>query len=270
MIGQFISDLTEFQFLQIALLSLLLISITSSVIGSFAIVSGNALQTDALGHAVIPGVVLSMIFKVPILIGALVFGFLANWLISKIQLEKRFSKDVSIGIVLATFFSIGTVIVYSSGLTRQYEEILFGNVLSVSKFDLVTILLISIAIVTIVYLNFKKLKLVAFDPDFAKSIGLSVEKYQKLLMIVSTIGIILAIKSVGVILVSAFVVTNSASSRIFSHSFSAMINNAAIIGVINSILGLFISYSFDLPAGPTIILLDGVLFFILFLFRRVS
>ena len=155
MIQSFIDGLMNYQFLQYALVTSMLVGLASGVIGSFIILRGMSLMGDAISHAVLPGVAISYMFGFSYIFGATAFGMLTAAVIGFVTQRSRLKNDTAIGIVFSSFFALGIILIsYAQSATDLYH-ILFGNVLAVRESDLLLTALVS-GIVLIFVFSFIK------------------------------------------------------------------------------------------------------------------
>lgn len=264
----FLSELISNQSLQFALIIAIFIGGLAGVVGSFSILDGMALLSDSLSHAIFPGIIISMILGIPLVIGAGIFGVIAVLLINLIKNNSKLKSDVIIGIIYPTFFAIGMILVIKNKMGDVSDEILFGDILSVNFQDLLMVVLIGIIVLIFIFIQYRKLQLTIFDKNFAQFVKLNVPFLETALTLAIAAVIIISIKAIGVILVTALLIIPAASAYLISNSFKKMTAISAIIGILSSIIGLVLSYQLDLPSGPSIVLTSFAFFVLSFLFKK--
>ena len=262
MIQSFIDGLMNYQFLQYALVTSMLVGLASGVIGSFIILRGMSLMGDAISHAVLPGVAISYMFGFSYIFGATAFGMLTAAVIGFVTQRSRLKNDTAIGIVFSSFFALGIILIsYAQSATDLYH-ILFGNVLAVRESDLLLTALVS----GIVFFFYKELKITSFDPTMAKAYGLNTSLIHYLLMFFLTLVAVVSLQTVGTILVIAMLITPAATAYLLTNHLLKMIITAAGIGMLSAVVGVFFSYSYNWPSGATIVLACTAFFILAFLF----
>ncbi|MBE9908891.1 MULTISPECIES: metal ABC transporter permease [Enterococcus] len=264
MITNFIEGVMKFQFLQNALITSIVIGIVSGTVGCFIILRGMSLMGDAISHAVLPGVALSYILGMNFFVGAIIFGLLASIIITYIQGNSIIKGDTAIGITFSSFLALGVILIGVANSSTDLFHILFGNILAVQKIDMWITIGVSVIVISTVILLFKELLITSFDPLMAKAIGMKVDFYHYLLMIMLTLVSVTAMQSVGTILIVAMLITPAATAYLYATSLKKMIILSASLGAISSFLGLFIGYSFNLAVGSSIVLTSAVIFLISF------
>lgn len=265
-IGLFIDGLMQYNFLQTALITSILVGIMSGIIGSFIILRGMSLMGDAISHAVLPGVAVAYMLGINILLGASVFGILAALLIGLVTLKSKLKNDTAIGIVFSAFFALGFILISLAESATNLHHILFGNVLAVSDNDLITTAIVLAIVLIFVMVFYKELLITSFDNTFAQAYGLKTQLMHYALMLVLTLVTVTALQTVGIILIVAMLITPAATAYLLTNRLSHMMIVAAIFSVISSVIGLYMSYTFNWASGPAIVLTAAVFFSLAFLF----
>ena len=228
MIAEFIDGLQKFHFLQNALITAIVVGVVAGAVGCFIILRGMSLMGDAISHAVLPGVALSFILGVDFFIGAIVFGLLAA--------------------IIITYIKGNSII----------------NILAVQDTDMFITMGVGAAILLLIWIFFKQLLITSFDELLAKAMGMPVNFYHYLLMVLLTLVSVTAMQSVGTILIVAMLITPAATAYLYANSLKSMIFLSSTFGATASVLGLFIGYSFNVAAGSSIVLTAASFFLISF------
>ena len=247
MIKEFIDGLYSFHFLQNALITAIVIGIVAGAVGCFIVLRGMSLMGDAISHAVLPGVAISYILGIDFFIGAIAFGILA-----------------SVIITFSSFLALGVILIGVAKSSTDLFHILFGNILAVQDIDMYITIGVGIFVLLVIRLFFKELLLTSFDELLAKAMGMKVNFYHYLLMILLTLVSVTAMQSVGTILIVAMLITPAATAYLYANSLKTMIFLSSTIGAVCSVLGLFIGYSFNIAAGSSIVLTLAAVFVISF------
>lgn len=262
----FIDGLTKYNFLQTALITSILVGIMSGIIGSFIILRGMSLMGDAISHAVLPGVAFAYMLGINLLLGASAFGILAALLIGVVTMKSKLKNDTAIGIVFSAFFALGFILISLAESANNLHHILFGNVLAVSDSDLITTAIVLSIVLLFVVTFYKELLVTSFDNTFAKAYGLKTQIMHYALMLVLTLVTVTALQTVGIILIVAMLITPAATAYLLTNRMSHMMIVAAIFSVISSIVGLYLSFTFNWASGPAIVLTAAIFFSFVFIF----
>lgn len=263
-IQEFITALGQYNFLQSALLASIMVGIMSGIIGSFIILRGMSLMGDAISHSVLPGVAVAYMLGINMLWGAATFGVIAALLIGFVSTHSKLKNDTAIGIVFSAFFALGFILISMAESSTNLHHILFGNVLAVSDSDLVTTVIILAIVILFVVLFFKELQITSFDETFARVYGLKTYIIQYGLMIVLTLVTVTALQTVGIILIVAMLITPAAIAFLWTDRLATMLVLAATFGTISSVVGLYLSYTFNWASGPAIVLVAAIIFLVSF------
>mgnify|MGYP000408955188 FL=1 len=264
MFSEFLDGLQNFHFLQNALITAIVIGIVAGAVGCFIILRGMSLMGDAISHAVLPGVALSFILGINFFIGAIVFGLLASVIITYIRGNSIIKSDTAIGITFSSFLALGVILIGVANSSTDLFHILFGNILAVQDIDMWITIGVGIAVLIVIGMFFKELLITSFDPLLAKAMGMPVNFYHYLLMILLTLVAVTAMQSVGTILIVAMLITPAATAYLYANSLKTMIILSSSLGAIASVLGLFIGYTFNVAAGSSIVLTSAIIFAISF------
>ena len=258
-----IALLTEpfgYEFMMRALATSLVASIVCALLSCWLVLVGWSLMGDAVSHAVLPGVVLAYILGVPFAVGAVVFGFLAVALIGLVRDTSRVKEDAAIGIVFTTMFALGLVLISVTPSHTDLNHIIFGNLLGVSRGDLLQVAILGAIVLSVLVLKRRDFTLYAFDPTHAHAIGLNPR------LLGAPLLAVVALQAVGVILVVAMLIIPGATAYLLTNKFGTMLIIAPTMSAACAIVGLYCSYYLDTASGGMIVLAQGVVFGVVYLF----
>ncbi len=255
---------TDYTLRNVALGSALL-GIVSGVLGCFAVLRRQGLLGDALAHAALPGICVAFLLtgsKAPLvlLIGAALAGWLATTLLLTAVRETRLSADSVLAIVLSTFFGFGIVLltfISKSENANQagLDKFLFGQAATLIAEDVQTMGLLGAAALAVVAGLYKEFKLLAFDAEFAASLGFPARGLSVLLTSLIVIAVVIGLQTVGVVLMAAMLIGPAVAARQWTNRLGVMLILAAVFGAASGVSGALISVSdAHIPTGPVIIL----------------
>jgi manganese transport system permease protein len=262
----FFEALFQYEFLQKALFTSVMVGIICGIVGCFIILRGMALMGDAISHAVLPGVAISYMLGVSFFFGAVITGVLTAIGIGYVSQNSRIKHDMAIGIMFTSMFAVGIVIITLMKSSADLYHILFGNVLAVRMSDMWMTLGIGVLVIGLVVLFYKELLVSTFDPTMAQSYGLPNKWIHYALMVVLTMVTVASLQTVGIVLVVAMLITPAATAYLLTNRLSVMIYLAAFFGIIASVFGLYFSFTYNLASGATIVLVSVFLFAMAFFF----
>ncbi|NET24215.1 metal ABC transporter permease [Okeania sp. SIO1I7] len=256
-------NLFSLPFMQRAIIGGILLGILGGIIGGFVILRQLSLFGESLGHTAFLAVVLAVLLQLPLTIALIIFlvcfGLGINYLIEKTNL----GGDTILSIVIASSVALGTIgFNFVPGYRGNLLSILFGDILAISNLDL--LFLVILLIVTLVWLGLtlQQQILLTLNSDLAQIQGIPVERYKYIFIIILSLAIALTMRAVGILLVNAFLVIPAATAKLICHQFVPFLGVSATIGAISGVLGMIVSGSFNLPSGPSIVLVQLVTFLI--------
>ncbi|MBI4792039.1 MAG: metal ABC transporter permease [Deltaproteobacteria bacterium] len=267
--GQFLRDLQTYSFLQYALLAGLLTSISCGIIGSYVTVRRITYIAGAIAHCTLGGMGAARFlqkeygFDVTPLQGAVVAALLAACIIALVKYYGSQREDT----VLSAIYSIGMAIgIFFISRTGGYNEdlmsYLFGDILMVSQKDLLLIGALDLIVVSVVFIFYNKLISVCFDEEFARISGIRVELFELLLLLLIALTVVLLVQVVGIVMVVAMLTLPCAAAGLLVKRLWHMMVVSILLCLFCTTGGLAISYQPDFPAGATIILMAGLVYFV--------
>ncbi|WP_099205737.1 metal ABC transporter permease [Scatolibacter rhodanostii] len=267
---------SDYTFQTVALGSLLM-GVLSGILGSFAVLRKQSLLGDGVSHAALPGVVFAFMLTGTknteiLLLGALGTGLIATALMMNIVKHSRVKFDAALAVVMSVFFGLGLVLftyVQKSPNANQagLKRFIYGQAAAMLERDVYFMQICAVVLLFIVILFFKEFKLLTFDSDFAKSIGMPIGWMNAGLSLLIVLAIIIGLQTVGAILMSAMLIAPAAAARQWSSKLWQMITLAAVFGGLSGVLGTWVSSSFaQMPTGPAIVVCVSVITIISLLF----
>jgi len=254
-----------------------LLGIVGGVLGTFAVLRRQGLVGDALAHAALPGICLAFMLsgsRAPavLMLGAAVSGWLGTLLILRIVRDTRISEDTALGVVLTVFFGLGIVLLtqiqHSDDANQAgLDRYLFGQAATLIADDVRTMAVVGGIALAIVALLFKELKLLAFDVEFAASLGFPTERLNVLLTSSIVLAVVIGLQTVGVVLMAAMLVAPAAAARQWTNRLGVMVLLSGAFGAAAGVTGAMISVTArHVPTGPMIVLCATALVVVSLLF----
>lgn len=237
-------------------------------LSSYLMLKGWSLMGDALSHAVVPGVAGAYILGLPFSLGAFLSGSLAAFTMLFLNKKTKLKEDAIIGIIFTSFFALGLFIVSLNPTSVDVQKIILGNILAITDFDTLQLVLVSLISFIVLILKWKEFMIVFFDEVHAKSVGINSYKIKILFFTLLSVSTVAALQTVGAFLVIALVVTPGATAYLITNRFSSLIILSVTIGSLTSFAGSYLSYFIDGATGGIIVLLLTVVFFIAFIFKN--
>ena len=249
----------------------LLLGVTAAAIGGLAVLRARALIGDVLAHAAIPGVMMGVILMgslspILLVVFALITGMLAYHLIHSLTQHTKLRSDTAMAIILATFFALGMLLL--SYIQAQHwpnttglDRILFGQAAAITRAEMLQLLALSLFTLVYLVIFFPRLKLILFNPSYAKSLGMPVAREEFLFALVLVMVVVVGMHIVGAILMAGALLIPITIMRLWPLGLGLMLSLAAMLAAIaavsSSLLSLWVEQS---PTGPWMIVILGVFF----------
>jgi zinc transport system permease protein len=250
----------SYDFIRHAILAGVLASALCGVIGTFVVVKRVSFLAGGLSHAAFGGLGVCFFLGINPLWGAIVVSLACAIVLGLMDTEKVKSQDAIIGVLWAAGVAVGIAFVYRTpGYAPNLMTYLFGNILLVTRADLLTTLVLALAVLAVLLLFFKGFVAVAFDEVFARVQGAPVRLLWTLLLVLVALTVVVLIQVVGILLVIALLTIPPVVSLMIWKDLRSVLLSSVVIGVGMTLAGLAVSYYEDLPSGPAIVLLGTAL-----------
>jgi manganese/iron transport system permease protein len=261
----------QFEFMQRALLAVILVGITSGVMGAFVVTRGMSFLGDALAHSVLPGVAIAFITgnnaSGGLLIGGLAAGVLSAIGIGLLTRGQRLREDTAIGIVFSGTLALGIALISTSRtFATDLQHILIGNILSVSSLDLWLMTIIGGGVLLLTRLLYKELLIVSFDQTLAQTLQLPDELLRITLLVMLAVTVVVGVQAVGVALIAATLVTPAATARFFVKRLHHMMALSAALAAACGVIAMYLAWYLDIEPSAAIVLTMTSIFLLAFLF----
>jgi ABC-type Mn2+/Zn2+ transport system permease subunit len=248
-------------FMQRALIASVLVGALTALVGAYVVLKGLAFIGDAISHAAFPGIVIAFMLKLPIYPGAVIAALLTALGVGWVSRRAALRLDTSIGVLFAGAFAAGVLLISTiKGYVGDLMSFLFGNVLAVSVSDLVVVAVLSLLVAIALLASYKELLFATFDPLGAQAAGYPVGLLEYGLLVMVALAIAVSIQVVGIILVVAMLVTPAATAQLLTRRFSSLLVLAIVLSVLESVIGLFLSFYGNWASGATIVLVETGVF----------
>ena len=264
-------ELLQLPSIQRAIVGAALMGILGGMLGSFVTLRQLSFFSHAVGHAALVGVALGVLLQINptwmLLPFTLVFGVIVLYFIDKTDL----ASDSILSIVLSGALAIGLILTsLIKGYRGNLMAVLFGDILAIDTTDLILTLLVLVGSSIFLLSTLRQQILLTLNPDVAQVQGVPVQLYRYAFVVLLSLAVAVAIKAVGVLLVNAFLVIPASTAKLMSYHFSRFLVMSVIVGSISSIAGIIVSGLFNLASGPSIVLVQFLLFVAVFIWFKFS
>jgi zinc transport system permease protein len=274
-----IQAILQYEFLQNAFLTGILIGIIAPLLGAFIVVRRLSLIADALSHVTLSGIAASLYLSktVPSLQGlnplyfGMIFSVTGSLFIERLRMLYKHYQELAIPIILSGGIGIGVIFIsLADGFTTDLFSYLFGSVSAVTRGDLYLIAAISIVVIGVIFLLYKELFLLSFDEDHAKASGIPARAIHFIFMVMVALVIAASMRIVGILLVSSLMTLPVAASIRIARGFKQTIFFSLLFGEISVIAGLVSAFYLDLAPGGTIVVTAILILLITIVMKKIS
>jgi manganese/iron transport system permease protein len=239
-----------------ALIEVLVLAVVCGVVSTVVFLRRLAFVTDALTHTMFPGVAIAFFLGESLFVGALVAAVASTVVLGLLARQRRLDQDAVLALLIASFFSVGVVVVsrratYQSDLTA----LLFGRLLTVDAETIVQSAVVAVAVIAVLVVFSKELLLTAFDPGTARAQGYRVAWLDVVANACVALVVVAAARAVGTALVVVLLVTPAATARLLSRRIATMTVLAVALVAVAGYAGLVLSY--DLSVNHDVRLAPG-------------
>lgn len=253
--------------MQRAFIAVSLVCVLCSVVGCFVILRSMAFLGDAIAHAILPGVAVAYLAGGSLTLGALIAAVAVAVGISFFSRKGALQEDTAIGILFSSALALGIALISTiRSYATDLSHILFGNLLGVRPADLIGILLLGSGVLILLFLAYRPLLVVTFDPILAATLRLPIDLLRTAFLIIIALTIVISLQVTGVALVTAMLVTPAATAYLLTRRFPEMVVWAAVIGFVSGVAGLYASFYLNIASGASVVLAATVFFLLAFFF----
>ena len=257
----FLNDLLNPQlaFLPRALLIAITSALVCGVVGAHVVLRGMAFIGDAVAHSVFPGLAVAFVSGTNLVLGGAVAGILTAVTVALLAQNRRLKEDSIIGVLFVGEFALGVVIISRApGYSGSLQQFLFGSITGVPAREVPVALIGAAVVIGLIAALNKEIVAVSLDRETARAAGLPVLALDIALYV--CVAVVISVQTIGNILVLALLVIPAATARLLTDRLLTMMIMGPLLGALGSLLGVYLSWSADLPTGATIVLVLGVMF----------
>jgi len=263
-----IFEYLHYGFIQRALVCGSFIALLCSTLGVILVLRRFSLIGDGLAHVTFGSVALGLFFRVYPLYVSIPLVMLCSLGILKLTQRARLYGDAAIGVVSSIGIAGGVILAsVAGGFNVDLFSYLFGNILAIGRDELYISVALSVVVLAVILLFFNDIFSMTFDEEFARVSGISTEKLNTVLVLLTAITVVLTMSVVGIMLVSALLILPAVTALQLSRGFRNAILISACAALASVVGGVFISLAMNLPTGATIVMTNFLLFLSAFAFR---
>lgn len=258
---QEISEILSFPFIQRAIIGGVLVAVLTSWMGTLVVLRQASFFGDAIAHSSLMGVALGLLLGFNPILAAALYAILVSFGLPYLKKSSKLPTDSLLGFVLPFSMGIGVILLtYIPGYQPELVSFLFGSILSVGWTDIAVVAGLTTVTALVMLVVKNKLLLTSFDSEYAKVSGIKVEKIDVIYNILLAVTIVTGIRLVGIILINALLVIPASTIRLQAKSLKEMFIYSPLLAVGVTLAGLGLSFFTNLPTGPAIAVMAGLVF----------
>lgn len=254
-------ELLDYTFFRNALLGVLILSVGAGLLGSYIVTRRLVSISGGITHACFGGLGLGYFMGWPPVAMAMVFAIASAMGVQWLSARRNVREDSAIAVVWAAGMAIGVTFVFlTPGAVPELNSFLFGNILTITTADILLFAAYTAALIAFFMLRFSRITACAFDPDFARVAGLSVQLYNGIMTLFIAVGIVLMIRCVGMMLLMSMLTLPQLTAELFHSRLRAMIPAAIAVSIAGCVGGLILAASVNVPASALIVAIQAAIY----------
>jgi zinc transport system permease protein len=264
-------EFINYTFMKNALIAIILVSPIFAILGTMIVNNKMAFFSDALGHSAICGIAIGTILgisnvNISMIFFAIVFALLLNWVKNK----TTYGADTIISVFSSIAIALGLAILAQSGNFNKYSSYLVGDILSITNVEILYVFLTFVTVMIFWYFTFNKLNVISINTSLAKSRGINIKLIDNIFVILIAIIVMISIRWIGILLINSLLILPAASSRNIAKNMRTYHLYSVIFSIFSGMLGLILSYYYNIPTGPMIVMISGIIYFATFGLKRIK
>ena len=264
-------EFIDYTFMKNALLAILLITPIFAILGTMIVNNKMAFFSDALGHSALTGIAIGMLLgisniNISMIIFAVVFALLLNFIKNK----TTYGADTIISVFSSIAIALGLAILAQTGSFNKYSSYLVGDILSITPSEILYLFITFIAVILFWYFMFNKLNVISINKTLAKSRGINTKLIDNIFVILIAVIVMISIRWIGILLINSLLILPAAASRNVAKSMRSYHLLSVIFSVFSGITGLILSYYWNIPTGPMIVITSGIIYFVTFVIGKLG
>ena len=262
-------DFLKYDFMKNALLAVMIVTPMLGILGTMVVHKKMAYFSDALGHSALTGIAVGVIFGLSnVNLSMVLFGVVFALLLNQIKIKNLQSVDTLISVFASASLAAGLAILSKGGNFAQYSALLVGDVLSISKSEIIILFLMFLLVVAYWSFALNRLVAISVHPTLAKAGNIKVRLYEDVFAVLIAVIVMLSIRWVGILLINALFILPAAAAKNISRNMQEYHVYTILISFFSGVVGLVASYYTDVATGPMIVLYAAVIYAATYLYGK--
>ena len=258
-------EFIDYTFMKNALLAILLITPIFAILGTMIVNNKMAFFSDALGHSALTGIAIGMLLGISnINISMILFAVIFALLLNFIKNKTTYGADTIISVFSSIAIALGLAILAQTGNFNKYSSYLVGDILSITPAEILYLFITFIAIMLFWYFMFNKLNVISINKTLEKIRGINTKLIDNIFVILIAVIVMISIRWIGILLINSLLILPAAASRNIAKNMRSYHLLSVIFSMFSGIVGLILSYYWNIPTGPMIVIISGIIYFVTF------
>ena len=255
----------EYQFMINGFIAVLLITPLFGLLSTMVVSNRMAFFSDSLGHGAFSGIAIgSLLGSTSPMLSLIAFSIIFALLITYIKNKTRTGADTVIGVFSSTAIALGLMIMSTGGSFNKFSTYLIGDLLSISKSDLISLAIVFFIVLLIWALLFNQLLILSINQSFARSRGISTFKVEATFAAILAVIVAISIQWVGILIINSLLVLPAAAARNVTNDVKHYHLISVLTALFSGLIGLILAYQFNTAAGATIVVISAIIYFLTF------
>ncbi len=250
----------SYDFMLRALIVGVLVSVSSSLIGTSLVLKRYSMIGDGLSHVAYGALAVAVAFNAAPMYVAIPVVIAAAFILLRLSSSSKIKGDAAIGLLSSSSLAIGMVVLASNKVNIDVNSYMFGSILSLTGEDVVLTAICTAVVLVLFFVFYHRIFAVTFDESFSKATGIRVGFYNTLIAVLTSVIIVVGMRLMGALLISSLMIFPSLTSMRVFGSFRAVTISSVIVSVVCFVTGLILTYYVSLPTGATIVVINLIVF----------
>ncbi|MBQ3653506.1 MAG: metal ABC transporter permease [Synergistaceae bacterium] len=260
-------ELLSYPFVYRALIAGALISVCASVLGVILVLKHYSLIGHGLSEIGFASLSIASALGLPVMLVSAPAVILASFVIMFVSQRFRTAGDIAIAVASSAALALGVLVSSLTGQTSAMNSYLFGSVLAVGDGDMVSAVVLSLAVMGVFVVFYNRLFLITYNEDYARSLGINTTFYQVMISVMTALVVVMGIRVTGTLLISGIIILPAVTARRLASGFRNLVVLSGIVSFVGFVLGLGLSFMINVPAGAGVILVNTVILLIVRVIR---
>lgn len=271
MISQLI-EMMSYVFIRRAIIVGILVSLCAALLGVSLVLKRYSMIGDGLSHvgfgvltiATALGATSPLYISIPVVMICAV-------LLLKLGNSGVLKSDSAIALISSSALAIGVAVTsVTTGMNTDVCNFMFGSILAMSKSDVILSIIVSVVVCILYIIFYRKIFSITFDEEFAKASGLKANFYTNLIAILTALAIVVGMRMMGVMLISSIIIFPALTLMRIFKSFKTVVVSSGIVSIVSFLIGLYLSYIYNISTGAMIVIVNLVMFILFFLVEKIK